>query len=125
ARVLCWSLSDDEGATTLYARTVARGMLDADTDEAERKLLESLFEAIEPYDQVAAWFGDLFDFPVVKVRAQKVAARTKDPRRWLWMDYAEVYDRMNRPAAESGDEKRSGGLAVLGRGAFCSGKGAV
>jgi len=122
ARVLCWSLSDDEGATTLYARTVARGMLDADTDEAERKLLESLFEAIEPYDQVAAWFGDLFDFPVVKVRAQKVAARTKDPRRWLWMDYAEVYDRMNRPAAESGDEKSSRALDFVAREVLGEGK---
>lgn len=122
ARVLCWSLSDDEGATKRQARTVARGVLEADTDEAERKLLEGLFAAIEPYDQVAAWFGDLFDFPVIKARVQRVSARVKDPRRWLWMDFAEVYDRMNRPAAESGDEKTSRALEFVAREVLGEGK---
>ena len=122
ARVLCWSLSDDEQATPGAARTVARGMLGADTDDAERVLLEALFVAIEPYDQVAAWFGDLFDFPVIKTRAQKVAARTKDPRRWLWMDFAELYDRMNKPAAESGDEKTSRALEFVAREVLDEGK---
>ena len=123
ARVLCWSLSDDVGATKRYARTVARGMLEQDTDDAERFLLEKLFEAIEPYDQVAAWFGDLFDFPVIKGRASRVSAKVKDPRRWLWMDFAEVYDRMNRPAAESGDEKSSRALEFVGQETLGEGKG--
>ena len=131
ARVLCWSLAVDGGCRlsagpnprfAAAPMTVARGVLSADTDEAERRLLELLFEALEWFDQVAAWFGDLFDFPVVTLRAQRVGARIRDPRRWLWIDFAEVYDRMNKPAAESGDEKTSRSLGFVAQEVLGEGK---
>jgi len=116
ARVLCWSLADDD------LRTVARAVLTDDVDDAERKLLEALWGALEPYDQVCAWFGDLFDFPVVKLRTLKLGAKAKDPRRWLWMDHAEVYERMNKNAAESGAEKSSRALQFVAQETIGEGK---
>ena len=101
ARVLIWSLVDDS------ERVVARGCLEHETDEDERRLLEELWRALDPYDQVVSWFGDGFDFPIVKGRSEIVGAAYKDSRRWLWCDFMPVYERMNRNAAESGDEKES------------------
>lgn len=117
ARVLCWTLvGADE-------RVVGRGMLEADTDDAEAALLENLWAAAEPYDQLVAWFGDEFDFPIVRKRSQLVGAKCKDFRRWLYMDHMALYERMNRNVAESGDEKASLALhrvakEVLGYGKF-------
>jgi DNA polymerase elongation subunit (family B) len=101
ARVLCWALVDEA------CNVVAAQALDDETDAAEVVLLEALFAALAPYDQVVAWFGDGFDFPVVKTRAEHLGAKTKDPRGWLWMDYLELYERANRQTAESGEEKES------------------
>ena len=101
ARVLCWSLVDED------VRVVAQGLLREDTDEDERRVLEEFWRAIDPYDQVVAWYGDGFDFPIVKLRSQTTGANGKDPRRWLWLDFMPVYERMNRNAANSGAEKES------------------
>jgi DNA polymerase elongation subunit (family B) len=101
ARVLCWCLVDDD------ERIVAQGVLEREDDVDERRILEALWAALDPYDQVVAWFGDGFDFPVIRQRSVTVEARYKDPRRWLWMDFLPVYARMNANAAESGDEKES------------------
>lgn len=101
ARVLCWSLVDED------VEVVAQGLLGVDTDEDEKRLLEEFWRAIDLYDQVVAWFGDGFDFPIIKLRSERVGANFKDPRRWLWMDFLPVYERMNRNAADSGDEKES------------------
>ena len=101
ARVLCWSLVDED------VRVVAQGLLREDTDEDERRVLEEFWRAIDPYDQVVAWYGDGFDFPIVKLRSQTTGANVKDPRRWLWLDFMPVYERMNRNAANSGAEKES------------------
>jgi DNA polymerase elongation subunit (family B) len=101
ARVLCWSLVDEE------ERLIAASVLEAETDEAEAALLEALWRSAEPYDQLVAWFGDGFDFPIIRKRAQLVGAKAKDFRRWLYMDQMELYERMNRQVAESGEEKTS------------------
>lgn len=101
ARVLCWALADED------ERIVAANVLDADSDEAEKQLLEALWKVLDPFDQVVAWFGDGFDFPIVKARSVLVGCSHKDPRRWLWMDFMPVYERMNRNAAASGAEKES------------------
>lgn len=100
ARILSWVLTRSD-LTDLY------GVLEADTDEAERKLIEELFAAMDEFDLIAAWNGDEFDFPVLFARAEKVGARHKDKRRWLWLDYMVLFERMNRNASESGDEKQS------------------
>jgi DNA polymerase elongation subunit (family B) len=101
ARVLCWSLVDEQ------ERLVGQGVLEADADAAEAQLLEALWKSAEPYDQLVAWFGDGFDFPIIRKRTQLVGARAKDFRRWLYMDQMELYERMNRQVAESGEEKTS------------------
>ena len=101
ARVLCWSLVDED------VKVVAQGLLQHDTDEDEKRVLEEFWSAIDPYDQVVAWYGDGFDFPIMKLRTQATGARAKDPRRWLWLDFLPVYERMNRNAANSGTEKES------------------
>lgn len=112
-RILSWSLVDEQGC-------VQAGLLESDTDEAERRLLDRLWKGLEPYDQVVAWNGDGFDFPVLwaRSRARNVKA---DANNWLWLDQMILFRRMNLNAAESGEEKRSMKLnsiaqAVVGEG---------
>jgi DNA polymerase, archaea type len=113
-RVLCWALSDD-------SRRLACGVLQDWSDAAERQVMQELWGALAPYDQVAAWNGDGFDFPVMFARSKAVGVRGVDPRRWNFVDQMVAYRRMNMHAAESGAEKRSMALqsiamATLGRG---------
>lgn len=115
ARILTWSVSDDE-----TKQIVGWGCLPADTDAAEAELVGKLWEALEPYDQVLAWNGDGFDFPVIGARSDVHRLRA-DPRLWLWLDHLLLFEKMNKHSAESGDEKRSMKLdsiaqAVLGEG---------
>jgi len=112
-RLLCWCVKDMEGNTT-------RGMLEHDTDADEARLLRELWKALEPYDVVAAWYGDGFDFVVVHART-KARRLLVDVRRWRWLDQLEVYKSLNAHVAESGDEKQSMSLqavatALLGEG---------
>lgn len=111
-RVLCWTLTRADGQAVT-------GMLDEDTDEDEGRVLRELWSALDTVDQVAAWNGDRFDFPVVFERSRRRGIRV-NAKRWLWLDHLEVFRRMNT-AAESGDEKQSLALqavamAVLGEG---------
>jgi len=112
-RVLCWTLiAGDDGR-------VITGMLAEDTDADEGRLLAELWAALADFDQVAAWNGDGFDYPVVFARSARCNLRV-DARRWLWLDHLELYRRMHT-TAESGDEKQSMALqavamAVLGEG---------
>ena len=120
ARVLVWSICDED------ERVVATGCLNAPpyllekdpseqlVDEAERTLLEGMWAALEPFDQIVAWNGDGFDFPVVTLRTQilgvapkDLTGRLLDLRRWLYMDLMAAFERMNAQTAESGDEKES------------------
>lgn len=112
-RILCWTLTAAEDGR------VCSGMLDEDTDKDERRLLNDLWTALDQFDQVAAWNGDRFDFPVIFERSRRRGCRV-DARRWLWLDHLELYRRMNT-MAETGDEKQSYALqavamAVLGEG---------
>jgi DNA polymerase elongation subunit (family B) len=113
SRVLTWSLVDEVG-TKVY------GCLEADTDEAEELLLGDLWDELLAYDQVCAWGGDRYDFPVLFNRSERLGV-TVEKRRWLWLDHLEAYRRFNMSASESGEEKESMALdrvaqAVLGRG---------
>ena len=114
ARILSWALvAHDSGETVL-------GMLEADTDAAERALLEDLWHELFDFDQVVAWNGDRFDFPCLLGRTAKRRIDIEH-RRWLWQDHMLVFTRFNQAAAESGEEKQFAGLnavakSVLGRG---------
>lgn len=105
ARILSWSLGDDSGE-------MVTGVLEADTDEAERELLLDLWHELEGYDQVAAWNGDDFDFPVLHARTLRHRLRV-DPRQWLWVDHLPVFQRMNVSSSKSGDEKQSMSLNAV------------
>lgn len=112
ARVLSWAGVGCDGRTFL-------DVLAEDTDQAEADLLGRMWEWLEAYDQVCAWSGDGFDFPVLRARTQLSPLRV-ELQRWLFLDYLELFKRMNT-GAESGDEKRSMkidaiGQALLGRG---------
>jgi DNA polymerase elongation subunit (family B) len=120
-RVLCWAITDAD-------RKTSAGLLREWTRDAERELLEEMWAALAPYDQVAAWNGgdpykdgDGFDFPVILARSEECGVKGVDPRRMLFVDQMVAFRRMNQHTAESGDEKRSMALqsiamAVLGRG---------
>lgn len=113
ARILCWAVVGADGRKRV-------GVLEENTDVAERKLLQRLFTVLEEYDQVAAWNGDAFDFAVIRERTKRRQVRVNFDR-WLWLDQMDLFIRMNMMAAESGDEKQSYALqaiatALLGEG---------
>jgi DNA polymerase elongation subunit (family B) len=91
------------------------GCIEDDTDAEERNLIESLFSILEDFDQVLAWNGDDFDFALLPKRIERTRANTKDLRRWLLLDQMVMFERMNRNAAESGDEKQSFKLGSICR----------
>lgn len=113
-RVYVWTIVPEEGDG------YARGVLKEDTDASEKELLAGMWEALRDYDQVLAWNGDEFDFPVLLARSEKRSVKV-DARRWLFLDHLALFRRMNMHSAESGDEKQSMrlediGQAVVGRG---------
>jgi DNA polymerase elongation subunit (family B) len=99
ARMLTWTIGDDESE-------LITGCLEEDTDEAERELLLDLVDELERYDQIAAWYGDGYDFPVLRARLERQRIRV-DMRRWLCVDHLPVFQRMNISSSKSGDEKQS------------------
>jgi DNA polymerase elongation subunit (family B) len=112
ARILCWSLVSADGG---YRKVL---VLEEDTDAAERALIVELWKELTQFDQVVAWSGDFFDFPVIEARTEK-RGLSVEMRRWLWLDHLPIFRRLNAHAAESGDEKQSMALgkvaaAVLG-----------
>jgi DNA polymerase elongation subunit (family B) len=126
ARILCWSVVDEQGKVT-------SGVLEADTDAAERRMLLELLQHLDGFDQIVAWNGERFDFPVLwgemrMMREDKGLAefpfsppqygtigrigklfgtRAYDRRKWLWLDHYQLYKKMDLQVARSGDEKQS------------------
>jgi DNA polymerase elongation subunit (family B) len=98
ARILSWALVDDAGNEWSE-------LLTADTDAAEKALIESFFRAAQSFELLCAWNGDRFDFPVLHGRVREVRARV-DVRRWLWLDHLACYKRNHRES-DSGDDKTS------------------
>ena len=115
ARVLVWTVIGEGDGTDVIA-----GVLAADDDAAERELLRLLWATLRRFDQVLAWNGDRFDFPMILKRSE-LHGLHGESRAWLWLDHLVLYKRMNASAAESGEEKQSMALeavanAVLGEG---------
>ncbi len=115
ARMLAWSVVDDSGSA------VASAVLTENTDDAERELIEAMWRALEPFDQVIAWAGDFFDFPYVRARTLKRRVKVEFER-WLWLDHLVLFRRMNMSAAESGDEKQSLALDSVAKSLGLGGK---
>jgi len=111
ARILSWALVDESG-------NVTKEVLKFDTDHVERSFLTRLWFELKRFDQIIAWNGDEFDFPVLVNRSTLLGLRI-DSKIWLWLDQMKVFARMN--SAESGEEKTSLKLqavaeAILGEG---------
>jgi len=98
-RILCWAVVDEDGG-------VSTGLLRSEDDEAERDLLSELFTVLAEFDQVLAWYGDGFDFPVIRARAKHCKIKFNFDR-LLWLDHMAWFKKANMMAAESGDEKQS------------------
>jgi DNA polymerase elongation subunit (family B) len=114
ARILCWAVVGEGGE-------LHSGLLNEDTDEDEIRLLTEMWNALDAYDQVCAWNGEGFDFPVAKERTKYLEVPVKDVRRWLYLDHLAAFKRYNLMSAESGEEKQNFKLetiaqAVLGEG---------
>lgn len=97
-RILSYAWCGDDGCS-------GAEVLTEDTDEAEQNLLRNFWRAAERYDQLIAWNGDGFDFPVIKART-KMRKLDVDLNRFLYLDQMLVYKKYN-VASESGDEKTS------------------
>jgi len=103
-RVLCWGFVRRTGDQL----DRVGGLLEEDTDAAERELLLELRDELADVDQVLCWNGDEFDFVVLRERIKRLGLRDEfDMRRWLWLDHLALYRKLNLTAAESGDEKAS------------------
>jgi DNA polymerase I len=105
ARILSWAVVDDTGEWV-------GDLLSEDTDEAEAAMLKDLWECLDQYDQVCAWNGDRFDFPVLKARTELAGIRVVFAG-WLWLDHLELFKSMNMHVSESGDEKQSFALGRI------------
>jgi len=112
ARVLCWTACDvDE-------RVVGEGMLEHDSDAAEKDLLGKLYDVIAGFDVVLSWNGDAFDFDVLRERTKKLRVRhlaTGRPpvlHRWCFLDHMLVFQKYNQ-AHESGEERTSFALNAI------------
>lgn len=100
-RVLCWSVIDGQTGEA------HRGMLNEETDQDERRLLVEMCRVLDRYDQIAAWNGQRFDFPIVIERTLARYRLEMQWRRLLLLDHMVLFKRMNTAAAESGEEKQS------------------
>lgn len=122
ARILSWALCSSDRS---YSRVE---VLAADTDEAERAMLKSFFEAAEQFDVLLAWNGDGFDFPVLEMRMQRLRVQLSSGRmpfwqRWCWLDAMQVFKKYNQ-AHDSGEERASFSLNSIAHHTLGEGKDA-
>lgn len=115
ARVLCWALVRADG-------TRISGVLEEDTDDAERELLKDFWVEATDYDQICSW-GE-FDRDVLKERTITLGL-TVNTKRWLWLDHLALFRRMNMSASESGDEKQSMSLEAVAQALLGEGKAPI
>lgn len=105
ARVLCWTARNHDGSVK------QRCVLEVETDEDERRLLNEFWCFVDQYDQLTAWNLDSFDKEVILKRSKLLGVEVV--RRLLWIDQMLAYIRHNISNSESGDEKQSFALDVV------------
>lgn len=115
ARILSWAIVDNGG------KLVESAVLQEDTDEDERDLLMRFWRRLQQFDQVCAWNGDKFDFPCLRERSKSLRIRF-DASRLLLLDHLETFERMNKSASKSGDEKQSMKLDYIAKSLGLKGK---
>jgi DNA polymerase I len=106
ARILSWVLVDHDTGDWVG------DVLSEDTDEAEAALLRDLWAELDRYDQIAAWNGDRFDYPVLKARTELAGLKVAF-HGFLWIDSLVIFESMNKHVSESGDEKQSFALGRI------------
>lgn len=114
ARILVVAIVDEVGGKREF-------VLQSDTDEAEKSMLLDMFEHLQTFDQVAAWNGERFDFPMLRARAKRYGIRF-DFDAMLWVDHLVLFKRLNMQVAESGEEKQSFALDSVARSILGIGK---
>lgn len=121
-RILSWAFA---AVVDGEPKIIASRLLEADSDVAERALIEEFLEVAIDYDVLCAWSGDGFDFPVLAKRADALRVKLRGMRplwnRWCWLDCLEVFKKYHAHVHESGEEKTSYKLnsiaqAVVGEG---------
>lgn len=104
ARILSWCIYDQKGNHW-------EAVLEEDTDDSERELISSFFEAAWGLDCLLAWNGDGFDFPVIQTRSEELGVRFRGRRvpwhRWTWLDQLEVFKKYNMHSDGGGEQKSS------------------
>lgn len=113
ARVLAVAVVDEQGAR--QSRVLAE-----ETDDAEEELLAWFWGVVGAFDQVSAWNGDAFDFPILAARSRRLRLPV-NMNHWVWICQMEAFERLNT-ASESGDEKRSLALEAIGQAVLKRGK---
>lgn len=120
ARILCWGFRNHETGDRV------QGVLEEDTDAAECRLIEDLWDELAHVDQIAAWSGGvkgsgIFDFEVLFARTRRYNIRVYPPR-WLWISHLEAFQKLNMSASGSGEEKQSMALGRVAEGLGIPGK---
>ena len=120
ARILCWGFRNHDTGERV------QGVLEEDTDAAECRLIEDLWDELASVDQIAAWSGGvkgsgIFDFEVLFARTRRYNIRVYPPR-WLWISHLEAFAKLNMSASGSGEEKQSMALGRVAEGLGLEGK---
>lgn len=117
ARILSISLaSEDESKQWV-------GLLESFDDASERKLIGEWLDRVRDwgFTQILAWAGDVFDFPAIAGRAERLGMPF-DRRSLLWLDHLRMFARMNLTSSESGEEKQSMALNAIAQANLGEGK---
>lgn len=98
-------------------------VLDRWSDDSERRLILEFFAWIDEVgaNQLLAWNGDKFDFPVLRNRIERLNLNL-DMRRKLWLDHMVLFERMNKNSSDSGEEKQSMALNAIAHAQIGEGK---
>ena len=115
SRILCWAIVAEDGQKF-------SGLLNHDDTLDEIRILTELWNVLERFDQVVAWNGDGFDFPVLKARTKELQIPVKDVRRWTYLDQMLCFKRNNIMSSSSGDEKQSFRLEAIAQALLGEGK---
>lgn len=125
ARLLSFAITGTDGS-------VIAGLLAEDSDQDEARLWGELWQAAGLFDQLAAWGGDRFDFPVMEKRSQLLCRRFRNQfrpfwehrRRLLFVDQYLCFKR-HHMAPDSGNDKTSFKLGDVGQALVGEGKDEV
>jgi DNA polymerase I len=115
ARILSYAIVSETGEKW-------SGVLNQDSNTDEIRMLTKMWKELDQFDQVVAWNGEGFDFPVMKERTKFLEIEVKDMRRWLFLDQMVIFKKYNMSSSGSGDEKQSFKLESIAQSLLGEGK---